>query len=91
MRSRYVAFAVGEEAYLLQTWHADTRPGRLQLDPQDRWTRLEIVGGTGGGLLEPTGTVEFRAHRSNRGRTDVVHENSEFVREEGRWSYVGPL
>jgi SEC-C motif-containing protein len=91
MRSRYAAFAVGDEAYLLQTWHPDTRPHRLRLDPEDRWTRLEIVGGSGGGLLEPTGTIEFRAHRSHRGRADVLHENSRFVRHDGRWSYVGPV
>jgi SEC-C motif domain protein len=91
MRSRYAAFAVGDEAYLLQTWHPRTRPRRLRLDAQDQWTRLEIVGGSGGGLLEQTGTVEFRAHRSTCGRADVVQENSEFVREDGRWSYVGPL
>ena len=91
MRSRYAAFAVGDEAYLLQTWHPDTCPSNRRLDPEDRWTGLEIVGGTGGGLLESRGTVEFRAHRTNRGRADVVHENSEFVREDGRWSYVGPV
>ncbi|WP_433284256.1 YchJ family protein [Pseudonocardia sp. CA-142604] len=91
MRSRYTAFARGDTAYLLQTWHPDTRPPRLRLDPEDEWTRLEILGGTGGGLLGATGTVEFRAHRTNRGHPDVLHENSEFVREDGRWSYLGPL
>jgi SEC-C motif-containing protein len=90
MRSRYTAFAVGDEVYLLQTWHPSTRPRRLRLDAEDRWERLEVLGGTGGGLLERTGTVEFRAHRSNRGRADVLHENSRFVREDGGWSYVGP-
>jgi SEC-C motif domain protein len=91
MRSRYAAFAVGDEGYLLQTWHPDTRPRRLLLDPEDRWTGLEVLGGSGGGLLESKGTVEFRAHRTNRGRSDVVHENSRFVREDGRWSYLGPV
>lgn len=88
MRSRYTAFAVGDEAYLLQTWHPSTRPRRLRLDPDDRWTRLEILASDGGGLLDSAGTVEFRAHRSHRGRDDVLHEHSRFVREDGRWSYV---
>ena len=94
MRSRYAAFAVGDAAYLLATWHPSTRPRRLHLDAGDRWTRLDVLGGTGGGLLHTEGTVEFRAHR-RRGsgrdaQADVQHENSRFVREAGRWSYVGP-
>jgi SEC-C motif-containing protein len=90
MRSRYAAFAVGDAGYLLVTWHPGTRPRRLQLDPDERWTGLEVLRSTGGGLLEPTGTVEFRAHRTRGGRADVLHETSRFVREDGRWTYVGP-
>ena len=29
MRSRYSAFAVGDAAYLLATWHPSTRPAAL--------------------------------------------------------------
>jgi SEC-C motif domain protein len=94
MRSRYAAFAVGDAAYLLATWHPSTRPRRLRLDAGDCWTRLDVLGGTGGGLLHTEGTVEFRAHRRRGGgpdaQADVQHENSRFVREAGRWSYVGP-
>jgi SEC-C motif-containing protein len=90
MRSRYAAFAVGDAEYLRRTWHPSTRPERLRLDPQDRWTRLEVLGTTGGGLFEQTGTVEFRAHYARGGRTGVVEENSLFVREDGLWSYLGP-
>jgi SEC-C motif-containing protein len=92
MRSRYSAFAVGDAAYLLATWHPSTRPRRLRLDPGDRWTRLEVLGGTGGGLFEQTGTVRFRAHheRGNGDDRGIVEENSRFVREDGRWNYVGP-
>ncbi|XLM23157.1 hypothetical protein MKD33_17040, partial [Chromobacterium piscinae] len=31
MRSRYSAYALGLEAYLLATWHASTRPEALNL------------------------------------------------------------
>ncbi len=86
MRSRYVAFAVGDAAYLLATWHPTTRPARLRLDPADRWTGLEIVGRTAGGLFDAAGTVEFRARHGH----GVQHEVSAFRREEGRWFYVGP-
>ena len=37
MRSRYSAFAVGDAAYLLATWHPSTRPPALELDPGVRW------------------------------------------------------
>lgn len=33
MRSRYSAYVLGDEPYLLATWHPDTRPGRgVRLD-----------------------------------------------------------
>lgn len=85
MRSRYSAFAVGDAAYLLRSWHATTRPRRLRLDPDERWLGLEVVGRTAGGLFDTEGTVEFRA----RAASGVVHEVSRFRRDES-WQYVGP-
>jgi SEC-C motif-containing protein len=90
MRSRYSAFAVGDEAYLLRSWHPETRPARLDLEPAVRWTRLEILGKTGGGLLHTEGTVEFRAHYSEHGHADFLLEDSRFVRNDGLWVYLGP-
>ncbi|MGH3880394.1 MAG: YchJ family protein [Actinophytocola sp.] len=87
MRSRYSAFALGEEGYLLDSWHPSTRPGRVRLDPGQEWTRLEIVGRTGGGPFDTEGTVEFRAHY----RGGTLHENSGFVREDGAWFYVAAV
>ncbi|MFI9008350.1 YchJ family protein [Actinosynnema sp. NPDC053489] len=89
MRSRYSAFAVGDEEYLLATWHPDTRPASLDLDPEQRWTRLEVLSHTGGTPFETTGTVEFRAHYRYPGGHEVLHEKSRFVREGGAWLYVG--
>ena len=43
MRSRYSAFAVGNEPYLLSTWHPDTRPSRVELDPAVRWAGAAAV------------------------------------------------
>jgi SEC-C motif-containing protein len=91
MRSRYCAFAVGDTAYLLETWHPTTRPKRLRLDDGQKWTGLEIIGRTGGGLLQNEGTVEFRAHYRLQGRSDAQHENSRFVREASRWFYLDAL
>ena len=84
MRSRYCAFAVGDAAYLLATGHPSTRPARLVLDPGARWTGLEVLSSRGG-LLDAEGEVVFRASHT-RG---VVEERSRFVRDAGRWSYLG--
>jgi SEC-C motif-containing protein len=84
MRSRYSAFVVGDPAYLLETWHPRTRPRTLELDPEVRWTGLEVVATTGGAMLDGEGTVEFRAHRVG----GVQHERSRFRRASGRWLYL---
>lgn len=91
MRSRFAAFAVGDTAYLLRSWHTTTRPARLSLDPRLEWTRLEVLATSGGGLFDTTGEVEFRAHHRERGRAGTLHERSRFRREDGRWVYVDGL
>ena len=88
MRSRYSAFAIGDAAYLVRSWHPDTRPRKVTLDPDQRWERLEILGTTGGGLLHAEGTVEFRAHYQHTTHAGVLHELSRFTRERGEWRYV---
>ena len=90
MRSRYSAFAMGDADYLLRTWHPTTRPARLELDPRVRWVRLEVLRSTGG-LLANEGAVQFRAHYVDPDGAAVLSENSRFVRENRRWTYVGPL
>lgn len=85
MRSRYTAFTRKDEAYLLGTWDPATRPHRIGLNPRARWTGLEIVGRTGGGMFDQTGTVEHRAHHAG----GVAAENSSFRRIDGQWYYTG--
>ena len=88
MRSRYSAFAVGDAGYLLASWHTATRPRTLRLDDEVRWTGLDVLGTTGGRLLDAEGTVEFRAHHRTAGRSGTQHENSRFVREDRLWRYL---
>ena len=91
MRSRYSAFALRDTAYLLSTWHPSTRPPALELDQRMRWVGLRIVGRTGGSLLETTGTVQFSA-TYRVGRTEHSQdENSRFVKQNGRWFYLGAV
>ncbi|WP_431046298.1 YchJ family protein [Streptomyces sp. P1-3] len=88
MRSRFSAFALHDEAYLLRSWHPETRPPAVDFDPELRWRRLEILGSTDGGAFRNEGTVEFRAHYTAQGRPGELHENSRFVRLDGAWVYV---
>ena len=91
MRSRYSAFAVGDEAYLARTWATATRPERIVLVPGQTWTRLEVLDTVGGGVLAREGVVEFRAHYERDGEPGTLHERSAFAREKGQWVYVGPV
>lgn len=87
MRSRYSAFARALSSYLLDTWHSTTRPRRLVLDPEQEWLGLVVLEARGG-FLDAEGVVEFRATWRQRGVTEVLHERSRFVREDGRWVYL---
>jgi SEC-C motif domain protein len=87
MRSRYTAFVMHDAPYLRRTWSLTTRPATIDFDPNRRWTRLEILGTTGGSPFHTEATVEFNAHHT----TGVQHENSTFTREAGEWVYVAAL
>ena len=86
MRSRYVAYALGLEPYLLATWHPSTRPADLKLDEEPpRWLGLTIKRHE---LQdEDHAIVEFVARYKIGGRAYRLHETSRFVRENGRWFY----
>ncbi len=87
MRSRYSAFALRDAAYLLATWHPDTRPAALDHAADDtRWLGLQIIDTT-----QPDtelAYVEFVARsRRGGGPAQRLHERSRFVREGDRWFY----
>ncbi|MGK4585618.1 YchJ family protein [Kitasatospora sp. HPMI-4] len=88
MRSRFSAFAVRDEAYLLRSWHPDTRPERLDLDARLRWVRLEILSASDGGPFHSEGAVRFRAHYAEGRQEGVMEELSRFVRVDGAWVYL---
>ncbi|MFD6101771.1 YchJ family protein [Nocardia salmonicida] len=88
MRSRYTAYVVGDVDYLLRSWHPSTRPADLELDADQRWLYLEIVGTRRGGPFDDNGTVEFIAHYKLDGTRDAMHELSTFVRVDGAWVYL---
>lgn len=88
MRSRYVAYGLGLEPYLLDTWHPSTRPTSLGFDKEVplNWIGLTINRHELQG--EDKAIVEFVARYKVGGRAYRLHETSRFVREGGRWFYV---
>lgn len=91
MRSRYSAFAVGNVGYLWETWHPRTRPVQVILPEGGRWTGLDVLSRSGGGVFDTDGTVEFEAHYEIAGQIGIERQNSKFVRENRRWLYVGDV
>jgi len=88
MRSRYSAYVLRLEAYLLRTWHPDTRPGHLGLenDTQPKWLGLSVKRHESG---EPdSAIVEFIARYKVGGKAEKLHETSRFLKIDHEWFYV---
>ena len=87
MRSRYCAFVLCNEQYLLATWHPSTRPGSISFNSNQKWLGLRIIHANVAG--NDSAEVEFIA-RSRVSNAAAVrhHERSRFVREGGRWFYI---
>jgi SEC-C motif-containing protein len=87
MRSRYSAFVLQREAYLLGTWHARTRPAQVGFDTVGKWLGLEVRNAL---VSSPTDAeVEFIARFKPQGASAWrLHERSRFVLQDGRWWYV---
>ncbi|MGK5005278.1 YchJ family protein [Janthinobacterium sp. LB2P70] len=104
MRSRYTAFTLRDEPYLLATWHASTRPTDALFAEEEKvhWLGLEVKSALrlrqrkaeSDVQTEETNrdSVEFVARYKVNGRVHRLHEVSRFVREAGdggmRWFYL---
>lgn len=90
MRSRYSAYVLEDEDYLLASWHASTRPVQLglQQEPMAKWLGLKVLATGLGGTGDSKGTVEFIARYKVGGKAHRLHEVSRFVREGDQWFYV---
>ena len=88
MRSRYSAYVLGLEAYLLQTWCAETRPETLNSADklQTKWLGLKIKAFVI--TSESSATVEFVARYKIGGKAERLHECSHFKKINQRWYYV---
>jgi SEC-C motif-containing protein len=90
MRSRYTAYALGDEKYLLETWHQTTRPQTLNLARQStiKWIDLKILNHSVDASNPARASVEFVARYKQTGRAGKMQELSDFVNEDGRWFYI---
>lgn len=90
MRSRYSAYACGDDAYVLATWAPETRPSRL-FEPGEarpKWMKLKVLGHSTAADGQ-SGEVHFRAVARTAHGALKMEEHSHFRRdEEGHWLYV---
>ncbi|PKO25202.1 MAG: hypothetical protein CVU35_05350 [Betaproteobacteria bacterium HGW-Betaproteobacteria-8] len=88
MRSRYSAYVLRLEEYLLRTWHPDTRPDPLGLenDTQTKWLGLSVKRHELGG--PDCAIVEFIARYKVGGKAEKLHETSRFLKIDNEWFYV---
>jgi SEC-C motif domain protein len=88
MRSRYTAYVLGLEDYLLKTWATGTRPDALNLndDAATKWLGLQVKRAEN--TSETTATVEFVARYKIGGKAERLHEISQFVHVDGCWYYL---
>ncbi|MFL0798290.1 MAG: YchJ family protein [Cellvibrionaceae bacterium] len=92
MRSRYSAFALGEIDYLINTLHAskgkpDDADSLETAIESTQWLRLHILNHS---QSDKAGVVEFQAifRDRNTGEIGMLHEQSNFVKEDSRWFYT---
>ncbi|MEO7252823.1 MAG: YchJ family metal-binding protein [Casimicrobium sp.] len=89
MRSRYSAYALGLRDYVLYTWHASTRPEKMErFDSGVKWLGLTVKRAWTASADE--GFVEFvaRSKPPGGGPAERLHELSRFVRSDGLWQYI---
>ncbi|MDA8732885.1 YchJ family metal-binding protein [Luminiphilus sp.] len=88
MRSRYSAFVLCDQAYLLATWHEETRPSKVRFNDKHRWLGLRIYAADGGDEADIIGVVEYVARYKVDGKGHRLHETSRFSKTGGRWYYL---
>lgn len=94
MRSRYSAFVLANGDYLMQTHHSSTRPISEKKEivkwaKSVQWIKLEVLETTKGLKNDTEGTVTFNAYFYEHRNTDVIHENSNFIKQNDKWYYLG--
>lgn len=89
MRSRYTAFTLGDNEYILKSWAAETRPQSVQTDAASiQWLKLQVDKCHKGGTNDKAGLVTFTASFLSGGHLCKLHEESSFIKEKDIWYYL---
>lgn len=86
MRSRFVAFGMGDFDYIERT-QVDPLPSEVRERKVPEWETLKVLNTTKGEADDQTGVVEFVAHYHHHGCHNH-HEKARFSRVDGEWKYV---
>ena len=89
MRSRYSAYVLGLRDYVLDTWHASTRPEAMErFDSGVKWLGLTVK--RAWVVSKDEGFVEFiaRSRAPGGGPALRLEELSRFLRVAEHWQYV---
>ncbi|MFK5914389.1 MAG: YchJ family metal-binding protein [Woeseiaceae bacterium] len=80
MRSRYSAYILKDQNYLLKTWHESTRPSSLDLDNDStQWKKLKIISAS-------KDIVQFVAYFIANNDYFALSETSHFIKDT-QWFY----
>jgi SEC-C motif-containing protein len=94
MRSRYSAFVIADGNYLMKSHHSTTRPVKeknkiIKWAKSVQWIKLEVSETSKGKPQDTEGTVTFNAYFYEKGKVEVIHEKSAFIKENNHWIYLG--
>jgi SEC-C motif-containing protein len=85
MRSRYSAYVLKNEIYLLKTWHESTRPESLEIEKDTtQWKKLKIIFSDGNKVHF---VAYFTQHTLNIKKTYALTEISDFIKDKN-WFYL---
>ena len=89
MRSRYTAFTLADNTYLMTSWAPETRPKEVKAENDAiQWIGLDVEECEKGGTEDEDGSVTFTAGFLSSGHLCQLQEKSRFVRQEGLWYYL---
>ena len=80
MRSRYSAFVLADDDYLLDTWHPSTSPEYLDLSDNPDWVQLQVISSD---QDNDQGRVHFRAFYRDGNNYNVLRSVLNFARSMG--------
>ena len=90
MRSRYTAYVLGDGAYLVKTAIKENRHEEdveliEQFSKNVKWLKLELLHVE---QKESSGVVEFKAYYLENSEIVLLHERSDFEKNDGVWEYA---